>query len=68
MDSFSTLWRNSLNRGYTRGRLGRVVIHRWDYRKIKGAKPLSALMMETVTASNPLFNALVKRQKSPPDA
>ena len=57
---FSELLNSFVNRGYTYGR-GRMLVHRWDWRKIKGAKPVCAALAENIVKDNALFKWLTRK-------
>jgi hypothetical protein len=47
-------------RVYPGGR--RMMIHRWDYRRIKGAKPMRSILFENLYSTNKLLQALLLRR------
>jgi len=41
----------------------RMMVHRWDYQKVKGSRPLREAMIENITRGNPLLDALMRKGK-----
>jgi len=65
MSDLTDAFNSALERGYTMRRYPggeRAMVHRWNYKKIRGAKPLKYRLVESIYRNNALLQSLMRRQ------